>query len=485
MKPKDSQEQFVRNLIDCQPSLYAHILSLLPNRDDAADVLQDTNLVMWRRSDEYVEGTNFLAWAHKIVRFKVLAHHRNRRRDRHIFDDSLFDLLADEAEGRAHDRGGITDTLDDCMAELPPAQCELVRQRYAPGASLREMAQTQPNSGSAIGHTIADPQRAFGVHPAQAGREVATVTTTTPPNDCNELTQLVGELVDDQLTDARRDRFLQLLRNNPSARNYYLDYMELHARLQWRYTGVVECEIADNGPKVKNGQRELERGEKLAALSGELFVQDLSLDHPRPSPAFPLLTTTLPGTVGFFSSGWPVAYLVATVICGVGMLIGSLTPTSQPEQVARQPSVPRRLDAEPKTKLVGRITGMVDCKWAGTAFDAPSVPLGRKYELASGLMEITYDTGAKVILQGPVKYSVESAAGGYLAVGRLTARVEKKSRRCGAAGRHRSSVFILRSHSHRHGHRPGHGVRGGGGSTGARHVARFSWGGGGVSGDGQ
>ena len=39
-------------------------------------------------------------------------------------------------------------------------------------------------------------------------------------------------------------------------------------------------------------------------------------------------------------------------------------------------------------------------------------------------MEITYDTGAKVILQGPVTYEVESASGGYLSVGKLTARVE-------------------------------------------------------------
>ena len=72
---------------------------------------------------------------------------------------------------------------------------------------------------------------------------------------------------------------------------------------------------------------------------------------------------------------------------------------------------------------------MVDCKWAGTAFDSPGVPLGRKYELASGLMEITYDTGARVILQGPVTYEVESRAGGYLAVGKLTARVEGRGAR--------------------------------------------------------
>ena len=42
-------------------------------------------------------------------------------------------------------------------------------------------------------------------------------------------------------------------------------------------------------------------------------------------------------------------------------------------------------------------------------------------------MEITYDTGAKVILQGPVTYHVESRSGGYLSVGKLTARVEKKA----------------------------------------------------------
>jgi hypothetical protein len=53
-----------------------------------------------------------------------------------------------------------------------------------------------------------------------------------------------------------------------------------------------------------------------------------------------------------------------------------------------------------------------------------SVSLGDKFALASGLMEITYDTGARVILQGPVTYEVESATGGYLSLGKLTARVE-------------------------------------------------------------
>ena len=138
---------------------------------------------------------------------------------------------------------------------------------------------------------------------------------------------------------------------------------------------------------------------------------------------------TWQATVGYLSSGWPVAYLIATLIFGLGLLIGSHVYVSQPVQLARQSSAPGCVDAEPKRETIGRITGMVDCRWAATAFDSPAVPLGRKYELASGLMEITYDTGAKVILQGPVKYEVESAAGGYLAVGKLTGKVTTEAAR--------------------------------------------------------
>ena len=55
-----------------------------------------------------------------------------------------------------------------------------------------------------------------------------------------------------------------------------------------------------------------------------------------PSPVLTSLGNAVHGTVGYFSSGWPVAYLIATVIFGIGLLIGSLVHVSQPVQVARQ-----------------------------------------------------------------------------------------------------------------------------------------------------
>ena len=154
----------------------------------------------------------------------------------------------------------------------------------------------------------------------------------------------------------------------------------------------------------------------------------------------------LPDTSGFFSSGWPVAYLIATVIFGIGLLIGSLIPVSQPVQVARQ-SVPF-----PSSPLPPPLNcrsnyghGRLQVGRSGNrGFQRRSCPLGRKYSLASGLMEITYDTGAKVILQGPVTYEME-ANGGYLSVGKLTGKLDKEGGERGTgdeASLHPSS-FIL------------------------------------------
>jgi hypothetical protein len=178
--------------------------------------------------------------------------------------------------------------------------------------------------------------------------------------------------------------------------------------------------------------------DELAALPSMQGEDGESLRTEVPQSAsnsrFPaLFTNTIEGTVGYFSSGWPVAYLVATVIIGLGLLIGAFVRVSPPLQFARQtvPS-PSTLAPMPSSTMefVGRITGMLDCRWADPATEAISgahVPLGRKYALESGLIEITYDSGARVILQGPVTYDVESKSGGYLSVGKLTARLEKKA----------------------------------------------------------
>jgi hypothetical protein len=93
---------------------------------------------------------------------------------------------------------------------------------------------------------------------------------------------------------------------------------------------------------------------------------------------------------------------------------------------AASPDTPAATQGKPVA--VARITGMVAVRWTDPSL-APSIQmisLGQKIALGSGLLEITYNTGTKLILQGPCDYTVDSKTGGYLKLGKLTVRVEQK-----------------------------------------------------------
>ena len=245
--------------------------------------------------------------------------------------------------------------------------------------------------------------------------------TTTP--DQRDLFDLLGALCDGTITPQQHEQLQHELAVDYAARQLYFEYLDLHLDLRrWPW--------------------DIDQDSQQSRWAGTGSDETDSASIP-----FPVLSlgTAIHGTVGYYySSGWPAAYLIATVIFGVALLIGSLVPVSeQPAQVASQSSVPSQSVVEPKVEPVGRITGMVDCQFAqgsgggGQGAEISKSPnlqnskslvsLGDKFALASGLMEITYDTGAKVILQGPVTYEVESASGGYLSIGKLTARLEKKA----------------------------------------------------------
>ena len=66
-------ERFVEHLTDQQRDLYAYIMTLLPRVQDADEVLQETNRILWTKRADFREGTSFRAWACRIAHYQVLA----------------------------------------------------------------------------------------------------------------------------------------------------------------------------------------------------------------------------------------------------------------------------------------------------------------------------------------------------------------------------------------------------------------------------
>ena len=249
---------------------------------------------------------------------------------------------------------------------------------------------------------------------------------TQPALQPDDLSPLLAALCDGRIAEDDFVRLERLLAADPRARWWYIAYMDLHGELCWgRRTG--------SNPKSANQElNEKSDGHSSEPQKVPSFVVYDALSS---AASYPMSTTL---------QSWLQAYAIALVILGLGIFAGSLVRTSPSSPIAdysHSRLTPVASDISSKAERVGRITGMVDCRWEDTGKGSretvavgqktllSAVVLSDRFALRSGLLEITYDTGAKVLLQGPVNYEVESPNGGFMSIGKLTGRVTTKKAR--------------------------------------------------------
>lgn len=122
-----------------QGKVLAFILSLQPGFSAADDILQETFLVVSRKADAFEVGTNFLAWACTIARFKVLEFRRRQTSaSPQLSDEALHSLTAEIAEEAFFDERLAV--LRGCLHRLAPRARELIWQRYHGGHEPEEIA---------------------------------------------------------------------------------------------------------------------------------------------------------------------------------------------------------------------------------------------------------------------------------------------------------------------------------------------------------
>jgi len=246
------------------------------------------------------------------------------------------------------------------------------------------------------------------------------------PQIVEEMQQLVTASLAGRLSFEQGDRLEELIRQNIDACDLYLNLIhQWSLLLDWagveRNNDSVQAESFPTLQSVETGRRSF-AAEQTAIPAAPIYAASQDT-------RFGII---FHHAIGSFASDWVQAYLIGILLTGLGLLIGSWISVRHYTQVAD--SLPVHGAPNKGTSLVkdiayvGRITGTVNVRWADstTAAVTELVPLGRRYSLASGLMEISYDTGASVILQGPVTFEVNSRNGGFLSVGKLTARLEKK-----------------------------------------------------------
>lgn len=153
MSEQDSQSEMVTLISASQTRLLAYIFSLTANREAAEEILQATNLVIWRKADTFEKGSNFIAWAFKIARLQILEHRSKATRDQFVYSQELVDELTHTVASH-RDFCGMSerqDALLACLEGLPASRRELLWLRYRDSMQLADIAKEIGKNVSATG----------------------------------------------------------------------------------------------------------------------------------------------------------------------------------------------------------------------------------------------------------------------------------------------------------------------------------------------
>jgi RNA polymerase sigma-70 factor (ECF subfamily) len=155
---------FLSRFLQAERRIFAYIVTLLPHRADAEDVLQEASVVMWEKFDEQAPPEDFVAWGCRIAYFRVQQHRRGgRRRRQALFSEAMLERLAETSlgEGAALELEERDEALAHCLDKLGRRDRVLLDERYREGATTQSTADRLGRSANVVYRSLAKIRRAL------------------------------------------------------------------------------------------------------------------------------------------------------------------------------------------------------------------------------------------------------------------------------------------------------------------------------------
>jgi RNA polymerase sigma-70 factor (ECF subfamily) len=154
MKMQDNSAELVQLMMKNQRRIFAYIMTLVPSRTDAEDILQEASLTICEKFSEFKIGTNFYSWACQIAYWKVRAARKKFATSKVVFNEEVLEVISQtrvELEEELDYRHGA---LSRCLQKLNERDRRMVLVRYESGHNVKAAAQ-------ACGRTIQGAYKAL------------------------------------------------------------------------------------------------------------------------------------------------------------------------------------------------------------------------------------------------------------------------------------------------------------------------------------
>ncbi|MCC6493446.1 MAG: sigma-70 family RNA polymerase sigma factor [Pirellulales bacterium] len=136
------RDAFARLFAKYDRWLFSYLVTLLANPAHAEEVFQEVCVVVWRMSDQFELGTDFVKWVSVIAHNQVRKFRRQSKRSGFPLSDETCERLAADAARGADLFDFRRDALRGCLAKLHARDRQLVQRCYSESsASFKTIAE--------------------------------------------------------------------------------------------------------------------------------------------------------------------------------------------------------------------------------------------------------------------------------------------------------------------------------------------------------
>ena len=135
-----SPEEFMRLFLRSQRDIFRYVAVLVPNADDAQDIVQETAVALWKKLDQYDSGQPFTAWACRFALIEARQYARKRQRWPALLDAELVEQLVQRRGELAACLDRRREYLSECLARLSVDQRRIVERYYYERMSVEVIA---------------------------------------------------------------------------------------------------------------------------------------------------------------------------------------------------------------------------------------------------------------------------------------------------------------------------------------------------------
>ncbi len=146
-----SDDQFVTLLIKNQNRVFRFLMTLVPRREDAEDLLQQTSVTLWKSREKYDPSSGeFSSWACAIAHNHVRNFRRKENTRRNILTAEIERMLIDTRAVHSSLMDEWHQALGVCIDKLTPHQRKIVKECYRENSTIKDAAVGSGKSPNAI-----------------------------------------------------------------------------------------------------------------------------------------------------------------------------------------------------------------------------------------------------------------------------------------------------------------------------------------------